>query len=86
MGAMGQGPEAPWPPVGGEYTREKARSDRSPSGGGSPGVVLPRMAPLILGLPGFAGSIPGRYSTDFLPIYMDFLGRLFLVIERVLST
>ena len=35
---------------------------RSPSGGASPGAVLPRMAPLILGLPGFAG------------IFLDLLG------------
>ena len=47
--------------------------------GGDSRVILPRMAPLISGLLGFAGE----YSlvaivTDFLPIYMDFLGRFIL--------
>ena len=39
-----------------------------PSGcfwGVSPRVILPKMAPLILGLLGFAGSIPSRIVTDF---------------------
>ena len=44
------------------------------------------MAPLVLGLLGFAGSIPGRYSTDFSPIYMDFLGRIFLVTVEFVFT
>ena len=35
--------------------------------GVSPGVIHPQMAPLVLGLLGFAGSIPGRS----LPILTD---------------
>ncbi len=52
--------------------------------GGVSRAVLPRMAPL-LGLPGFAGSIPGRIGYRFSPICTDFLGR-FLVISRVVFT
>ena len=36
----------------------------------------PQMAPLILGLLGFAGSIPSRYSTDFHRFFQTFLGDL----------
>ena len=49
MGAMAQG----------------AKPKGQPFGGVSPGVIPPQMAPLILGLLGFARSIPGRYVTDF---------------------
>ncbi len=49
--------------LGGEDTLARRLAGiRSPSGGASPGAVLPRMAPLILGLPGFAG------------IFLDLLG------------
>ncbi len=34
----------------------------------------PQMAPLILGLLGFAGSIPGRFVTDLYRFFQTFLG------------
>ncbi len=40
------------------------------------------MAPLVLGLLGFAGSIPSRIVTDFYRFIWTFLGDLFLVIGR----
>ena len=57
----------------------------NPSGGVS-GVVPPQMAPLISGLLGFGwGVFTGRYRYRFLQIYIDFLGRLFLVIVELYS-
>ncbi len=53
----------------------------NPFGGVSP-RILPQVAPLILGLLGFAGSVSWSLWYRFSPIYMDFLGRLFLVNSR----
>ena len=55
--------------------------------GGVSGVIPPQDGPPNLGIArDLLGSIPGRFVTDFLPIYMDFLGRLFLVTSRVSFT
>ena len=47
----------------------------------------PQDGPPNLGVAGiWLGSIPGRLCYRFLQIYIDFLGRLFLVVSRVLLT
>ena len=54
--------------------------------GGVSRAILPQMAPLILGLLGFAGEYSWSNRYRFLSIYSDFLGRTFLVISRVVFT
>ncbi len=51
--------------------------------GGVSRVVLPKMAPLISGLLGFAGSIPGRYSYRFLTDLYRLSWEIILVTSRV---
>ena len=58
----------PWEP----HPRGKPKG-QPPAGGFPLGVVLPRMAPLILGLLGFARSIPS-IVTDFYRFFQTFLG------------
>ncbi len=73
--------------LGGMGTITQGANPRGQPFGGVSGVIPPQMAPLILGLLGFGwGVFTSRYSTDFSPIYTDFLGRLFLVIVEVVFT
>ncbi len=59
-----------------------------PSGcfwGVSPGVILPRWPPLVLGLLGFARSTPSRFVADFYRFFQTFLG-VYSSHSRVLFT
>ncbi len=76
--------QAVFPPQGWEPTgyQERPLAPLAPRGkprgatlwGVFPEQSSPRMAPLVLGLLGSAGSIPGRFVTDFHRFIWTFLG------------
>ncbi len=70
-----------WVPM--ETIPRGANPQRGNPSGGFPEQSLPQMAPLILGLLGFAREYSWSLCYRFSPIYTDFLGRLFLVSSRV---
>ena len=71
--------------LGWEPYPKGANPKGQPFGGGFPSNP-PQMAPLILGLLGSARSTSWSLRYRFSPIYIDFLGRLFLVIVEVVFT